>query len=427
MLLAGEFRMGKCSTLLRAAVGFWLAVASTGSLESLAAEKTTLRLATWTARSPGFQEWWPELIKAFEAAHPDVTVNVQQVAFADFTRTVTTQFVAGSPPDIVHVPLPTVNLAAWANAGFLAPLDQRLAGSDIRTLWPKTQAAMTWKGTTYGVLMADYGFVLFYNEALLKSAGVSVPTTPEELLGAAAAVSKSGKYGFAITSDRSPNFVRDALHFVTGLGGEWSKGSRWNWTDPKVVAALDLWRKLAREHAPKGTDNNAKRQAFYNGDVAMMIENPAIWPNVKPAAKPDVFPSLHLARVPFANVPGDTSHGLAIPANLPEGRAQLVWQFIQFAASAQWQREYARLVKAPVARPGSADLFEADPDMRVIAQAAVNSVLLISNDATGVRQNYESFAAAVAASLHGLLQSDVPTGHVMRELEKNLDAKRIAP
>ena len=392
-----------------------------------AAEKTTLRLATWTAKSPGFQEWWPTLIKEYEAAHPGTTVTIQPIAFADFVRAITTQFIAGSPPDIVHIPLPTVNLPAWAEAGFLAPLEKRIAGTDIKTLWPKTQAAMTWKGPTYGVLLADYGYVMYYNAALLKAANLVAPTTPETLLTAAEAVTKAGKYGFAITDDHSANFVRDALEFVTGMGGQWIKDGKWNWTDPKVVAALDLWRKLARDYSPKGTDINAKRQAFYDGNVAMMIENPAIWPNVKTAAKPDVFPNLHLARVPFPIVPGDTSHGLGLPADLSNDRAALAWDFIQLAASPKWQGEYARLVNSPVTRPGSSDILRSNPDTTVIADSAMDPTLLVSNDAEGVRRNFDVFSTSLADGLHRLLQSDTPTTQVMRDLEKTLTAKDIAP
>jgi multiple sugar transport system substrate-binding protein len=395
--------------------------------EAGAADKTTLRVATWTARSPGFQEWWQELVKTFQDDHPGVVLNVQQVAFADFTRYLTTQFVAGSPPDIVHVPLPTETLPAWAGAGFLAPLDKRLASTDIPARWPKAQAAMTWKGTTYGVLQGDYGYVMFYNDALLKTAGLAVPTTAEMLLAAATVLTKDGKYGFAITDDHSANFVRDALVFVTGMGGEFRKDGRWNWTDSKVVAGLDLWRKLGRNYSPKGTDNNAKRQAFYNGDVAMMINNPSIWPNVKTAVKPELYPSLHLGRLPFEIVSGDTSHGFAIAADLSDDRAALAWDFIQLAASAKWQTEYVRLTSSPAPRPGATDILKSDPDTKVIADAATNYTLLISNDATGVRLNYEAFNNAVVNSLHSLLQSDTPTVEVMRDLEKALVAKGITP
>ena len=44
---------------------------------------------------------------------------MQNVAFTGYIATLTTQFMAGSPPDIVHIPLPTINLPAWAEADFL--------------------------------------------------------------------------------------------------------------------------------------------------------------------------------------------------------------------------------------------------------------------------------------------------------------------
>jgi|EndMetStandDraft_2_1072991.scaffolds.fasta_scaffold01955_6 multiple sugar transport system substrate-binding protein len=386
-----------------------------------------LKLTTWTANSPGFQEWWPEVVEAFQAEHPGVTVELENVASADFPRYMTTRFIAGSPPDIVHVQLPTEYLAPWADAGFLEQLDTRLASTDIPGLWPDAQNAMKWKDATYGVLFADYGFVLFYNAALLEAAGVAVPTTPDELLAAAEKLTANGKFGFGITDDRSSAFVRGVLTFITGMGGQWTKDGAWNWTDPKVVEALDLWRKLAREFSPKGTDQNAKRQAFYNGDVAMMIENPSIWPNVKKAVDPALYPSIHLARFPLPVVPGDTSHGFALPTGIPEDRAALAWDFIQLVNSAKWQGEYVRLIKSPTSRPGASDILKDDPDTKVIVDAAEEAVLLISNDATSVRQHFSVISDALVDSFHALLETDAPTLQVMQEIDAALNAKGITP
>ena len=41
------------------------------------------------------------------------------------------RLIAGSAPTVVHVPLPTINLPAWADAGFLRPLDQKIGAVDI--------------------------------------------------------------------------------------------------------------------------------------------------------------------------------------------------------------------------------------------------------------------------------------------------------
>ena len=69
----------------------------------------TINMTTWTATSPGFQEWWPKVEAAFEEKHPGVDLVIENIAFADYIRTLTTRFVAGSPPQVVHVPLPTIN------------------------------------------------------------------------------------------------------------------------------------------------------------------------------------------------------------------------------------------------------------------------------------------------------------------------------
>jgi multiple sugar transport system substrate-binding protein len=386
----------------------------------------TLTITTWTATSPGFQEWWPKVESAFEAAHPGADLVIENIAFADYMRTLTTRFVAGSPPQIVHVPLPTINLPALADAGFLKPVDDRIEGTEYATDWPAAQSAMEWKGKTYGLLTVQYGFNFFYNQKLLDDAGIKLPTTPEELKAAAAALTKDGKYGFAVTDDNTVNFMRDALEFVTGMEGEWVKDGAWNWTDPKVVAAIELWRDIAANYAPKGTDIAAKRQAFYDGNVAMMIENPSVWPNVAAAAKPELLDSLHLGAMPFPRVPGDVSQGYAIPEGADQATADLAWSLIELVASPELMRSYVELVKTPVARTASNEPLLAKPDDARIAEAGAQAVPIIPNDYFGVRMKYADFSAEVTNALRSILQgTSVPDA--MAALQSQLTAKGITP
>jgi multiple sugar transport system substrate-binding protein len=329
-------------------------------------------------------------------------------------------------PTVIHVPLPTINLAGWAEAGFLQNIGDKVMATDIPAKWPASQAAMEWNGNTYGVLLVSYGYVFFVNERMFKDAGIAIPKTADELMSASAALTKNGKYGFAITDDNTVNFMRDALEFVTGNGGQWIKDGKWNFTDDKVVRAIEMWRDIATKYAPKGTDINAKRQAFYDGNVAMMIENPSVWPNVAAAAKPDVVNHLHLARMPFAVTPGDVSHGLSLPAGLSDEDKKLGWEFIQVSASPEMMRSYVELVKSPVARPGVDESLRNDRDTTVIAESAANAVALISNDYYGVRAHYADFSTALTNALRLILR-----GTGVREalvgLEQELTAKGIKP
>lgn len=393
---------------------------------SAAAIAKDLTITTWTATSPGLKDWWVVVAKKFEETHPGVTVKVENVAFGDYIRTLTTRFVAGSPPTLVHVPLPTINLPAWADAGFLLPVDDKIASTDIAGKWPANQAAMAWNGKNYGVLLVHYGFVFFVNEKMFADAKVAIPTNKEQLLAAAAALTKGGKYGFAVTDDNTVNFMRDALEFVTGNGGAWVKDKAWNFTDPKVVQAIDLWREIATKYSPKGTDINAKRQAFYDGNVAMMIENPSVWPNVAAAAKPDIVGSLHLANMPFDVTPGDVSHGLSIPVGLNNEDAKLAWEFTQLAASPEIMKSYVELVKSPVARPGVDDALRGDRDTQVIANAAAKAVGIIPNDYYGVRAKYSDFSTLLTNALRSILQGS-PTQQTLAKLQDDLTAKGIKP
>lgn len=385
-----------------------------------------LTITTWTATSPGLEDWWRVLEQNFEGMHPDVDVKIENIAFADYIRTLTTRLVAGSPPTIIHVPLPTINLAAWADAGFLLDIGDRVAETDIPANWPASQAAMEWNGNTYGVLLVAYGYVFFVNERMFVEAGIAIPSTPEEMLAAAQALTGDGKYGFAVTDDNTVNFMRDALEFVIGYGGEWVKDGAWNFTDPNVVAAIEMWRELATEYGPTGTDIAAKRQAFYDGNVAMMIENPSVWPNVATAAPADIVDDLHLAPMPFEVTPGDVSHGFSIPEGLGDEDIALGWEFTEFAASPEMMRSYVELVKSPVTRPGADRSLREDPDTTIIAEAAADAVPLISNDYYGVRGSYAEFSTALTNALRTILQGN-DVAETLSGLEQELTSEGIQP
>lgn len=407
--------------------GCALAVAALSAALASGVSAKDLTVTTWTATSPGLKDWWKVIEEKFEAANPGVDVKIENIAFGDYIRTLTTRFVAGSPPTIVHVPLPTTNLPAWAEAGFLKSVDKRIAGTDIATKWPANQAAMSWKGVNYGVLLVHYGYVFFVNEKMFKDAGIAIPSNKEDMLAAAKALTKNGKYGFAITDDNTVNFMRDALEFVTGFGGRWAKDGVWNFTDPTVVEALDMWRQIGQSYAPRGTDINAKRQAFYDGNVAMMVENPSVWPNVAAAAKPDIVSDLHLATMPFSTVPGDVSHGFSIPEEVDAETEKLAWAFTQMAASPEMMKAYVELVKSPVARPGVDESLKSNRDTMVIAKSAENAAVLVPNDYYGVRKDYAAFSTELTNTLRTVLQGSVPTKDALASLQDRLTAKGIKP
>lgn len=381
-------------------------------------QEIVLDFPSWETEAAGSGDWWKALVAEFEKEHSNVTINHTQVPFKNYVDSMTTRFAANTPPDIIH--LPARNFASFAAQGWLAPIDDLLQQSDIPANWPEMQkTAMVWDGKTEGVLLLEYGYVMFYNEKLLQDAGVKVPTTPEELLTAAKALTKGDVFGFGATTTQHPNIYPEVSSFVVGEGASWTKDGKYNLTDPAVVKAVDDYRQVLK-NTPKGLSTETKRQLFFDGKIAMIIDGPFVLAN-KAKASDDVKPYVKVALAPFANVPGGPSNGLSIPANLTGEKKQMVWEFIKLAASEEWQQKYSDLVQAPAPRTGSvtADTNTKIPEMAVFVEAAAKAVDVVP-PVNAVRANYSQYATLVSDGMMKLMTTDVPTSNVLEDLQKEL-------
>jgi multiple sugar transport system substrate-binding protein len=104
-----------------------LLLASVASAQPRAVE---LEFPSWQIEEPGAGEYWAEITKAFEAKNPNVRIKRQQIPFREFVDKMTVRFAGNNPPDIVH--LPSRNFLAFASQGWLAPLDDVLAQTDVK-------------------------------------------------------------------------------------------------------------------------------------------------------------------------------------------------------------------------------------------------------------------------------------------------------
>jgi multiple sugar transport system substrate-binding protein len=384
-----------------------------------AGAQTTLDFPTWQAEEPGISTWWKELIAAYEKRHPDVKVNLQQVPFAQFVKQMTVRFAAGNPPDIVH--LPSRDFASFADQGWLEPLDDRLKGTDIPANWPPLQSEMQWNGKTQGVLLMGYGGVLFYNEQKLKDAKLAPPRNPDEWLAAMKATTDAskGQFGLATITAEHPNMVVEMASWVVGSGADWLKGGRYNFTDPAVVKAVDGWRQSIA-YAPKGTNSATARQLFIDGKVTFLRDGPWVW-GALAKAPAEVKPNLRIGALPFAVTPGGASNSLHLAAKTEARKKEAAWNFIQMAASPEWQSRYA-LTGSPAPRKGalkSADLA-ANPHLKVINDEAAKAKNLFP-EVQKVRAEYNDFATLVTKAAMRMISTQDPTQKVLADLQAELE------
>lgn len=131
-------------------------------------------LTFWTFGPEG--EAVQALLPAFERAHPDITVSVQQLPLSAAHQKLLTAYAGGSMPDMMQ--LGNTWLPEMVALDALAPLDARVRGSTrvapadyFDSIW----ATNVIDGRLYGVPWYVDTRLLFYRVDLLKAAGFDHP------------------------------------------------------------------------------------------------------------------------------------------------------------------------------------------------------------------------------------------------------------
>ncbi|WP_435799645.1 ABC transporter substrate-binding protein [Streptomyces cyaneofuscatus] len=118
-----------------------------------------------------------QLVKEWNAAHPDVQVDYVQGSWDNVHDQLLTSFEGGEAPDIIHDA--SDDLADFAYGGYLADLrpllPERLKADIPEQSWRTT----TFDGGIYGVPFLQEPRVLIANTKILKASGVRIPT-PEQ-------------------------------------------------------------------------------------------------------------------------------------------------------------------------------------------------------------------------------------------------------
>ncbi|MEU0068307.1 sugar ABC transporter substrate-binding protein [Streptomyces sp. NPDC006332] len=141
-----------------------------------------------------------DLVKEWNAAHPDVKVEYVQGSWDSVHDQLLTSFEGGEAPDIIHDA--SDDLADFAYGGYLADLTDLLPDRLRSDIPQRSWDTATFGGGIYGVPFLQEPRVLIADSARLKEAGVRIPT-PEhpwswpEFRRITERLSGDGRYGVA--------------------------------------------------------------------------------------------------------------------------------------------------------------------------------------------------------------------------------------
>jgi len=187
---------------------------------------------------------------------------------------------AGKGPDIFCWPHDRVG--EWAKSGLIVPVrpSQRIRDEIEPSAW----AAFGWQGQTWGYPLAIEALGLIYNKALVKTP----PTSFDEVIALDKTLAKQGKKALL--------WPYNQLFFswpVIGGGGGFIFGrdasgnldpKQTGVNSPGALVGMQMIERLVKDgHMPQGARYSDMESQFAAGKVAMMINGPWAWDNVKKA------------------------------------------------------------------------------------------------------------------------------------------------
>lgn len=306
------------------------------------------------------------LVPKFEEAS-GAKITLDELGYVDLYQKLIADFVGQTG----NYDLMTVDIVWSGEFGqneYTLPLDDFMARDEaelqLDDILPVAWTLGEWQDAHVAYPLAGYANVLNYRKDLLEQAGLQPPTTQEELLAAAQALTDAdaGVFGIALLGAKGPAVAQDYMAWVQQHGGRiLDDEGKPALNTPENVEILKFFGELFN-YAPAGSADywwDQRETAFRNGNVAMMegwsiaragYENPDI---------SSVVGNVDIAVAPVKEGMepkfGFGGWGIGINADSTPQEQECAWQFIKWLTSPEIQKEWLRNDGAPIRRSTMTD------------------------------------------------------------------------
>jgi multiple sugar transport system substrate-binding protein len=310
----------------------------------------TLRM--WAHRSPSFNQALRDSARAYEADHPNVTIELETFAYDDYIQTLQTALPAGNVADILHM------FGTWActYTDFLEPVPESVVTlpDAEAAFYPGPLDGYVCDGTLYGLPQEsnlEYGATLV-NTAMADAAGAGTGgwSTWDEFIADArkmtviqdGAVTRAG-YHFTAGDGLAHSF----LSLILQAGGNYlnEDGTAFTFNTPEGEEALTVLKSIvdagATDPVLYNDVDNWVGDCYFTELCAMGLVGP--WAVADYAADyPQIVQDTVYSKLPSLeneSFVADSGWGLTVPAGTPN--ADVALDFVRFSAldaeaASQW-------------------------------------------------------------------------------------------
>lgn len=332
------------------------AVLSLAALTAVAeSSETPVTINFWhhySAQSAENETLMNVLIPKFESENPGIKVNAVSHEWAELHDKILVSASSRSLPDVARCDIAW--LPEFQKMGVLMALDEAMTDFAEVSGQLLDSAMSTAKigGHYYALALNTNSKILFYNTAMLETAGVAVPTTMEEWVSAVRALAGQNANGQQVWGWNEPALSGwNICPFIWSFGGSLTNEEQTVATgyinSEATVKAVDTFATLVKEGALTGFNSGdiPMTDGFGTGRYAMMLEGP--W---KTAELAGAYPDVAYGTAPIpAGEGGSTSVlGGEDIAMFTTANQEAAWKFMQFMTSEFAETAMAECGQIPV-------------------------------------------------------------------------------
>lgn len=255
--------------------------ACSGGTSDAASDDGPVKLTFWHGYTEADGDVLDQMVKDFNSSHPDIVITTEVNPWDVIDDTFLPALSADNGPEIVA--MPAERIPVYADRGAFVSLDDFYDGDEST---PDLNAGaldmITVNGTKSAVPTGFVPLTMFYNKALFSAAGIEVPTTWDEWVTAAEAltVDENGdgtpeQYGLALPDHATvANGVWASLFY--GNGGDIVSDGKAVIDSPENAETLKFWHDAIVDDkiSPTGLDGTTGDGLFSSGRVGMYLGGP---------------------------------------------------------------------------------------------------------------------------------------------------------
>ena len=266
---------------------------------------------------PNTQDWFlgtgmdgSNFVEKFEAANPDIKLNLEVVSWNDVYTVVDTRIASGQAPDILNIDV----FASYASEGLLEPVSQWCPEDLYNDFFPSFIEQSVMDDTVWAVPDLASARALYYNVDIFEEVGIEVPTTWAELEDACQAIidyydGEIYPWGIDMTTDEGQ--AAFAYYTWANGGGFVDENNEWAVDSEENVEAIEFALSLIENGY---TNPNPATQTRYDlqdmfaaGKLAMCIA-----PNSMPTYCADKDSTVNMATAAIPANEGKTSSSVGV-------------------------------------------------------------------------------------------------------------------